>query len=207
MSSSGDSVLLRYVHDGRVSRIVPATVVLDDPSGTGLYLRAGTPTRVRATLQGIPIDRSLPYAARFGGEWALGDAVWSGNHTLVLAPAGAAHAFFAFWSEDWDFHGWYVNLQEPLRRSRFGFDTADDVLDLVVAADLSSWRWKDEDELREAVRLGRFSEAEAEQLYREGERAIARVERREWPFDREWASWRPDPRWTVPPLQPAAETA
>jgi hypothetical protein len=207
MWSSGEPVLLRYVHDRRVSRIVPATVVLDAPSGTGLYLRAGTPTRVRASLDGVPIDRSLPYADRFGGAWALGDDRWSGNHTLVLAPARAAHAFFAFWSDDWDFHGWYVNLQEPLRRSQFGFDTADNVLDLVVAADLSSWRWKDEDELREAVRLGRFSEAEAEELYREGERAIARVEGREWPFDREWASWRPDPAWPVPALDPAAETA
>jgi hypothetical protein len=207
MWSSGEPVLLRYVHDGRVSRIVPATVVLDDSFGTGLYLRAGTATRVRASLDAVPIDRSLPYAERFGGEWTLGDGVWSGNHTLVLAPAAAAHAFFAFWSEGWEFHGWYVNLQEPLRRSRFGWDTADNVLDLVVAADLSSWRWKDEHELREAVRLGRFSEVEAEELYREGERAVARVETREWPFDRAWASWRPDPAWPIPPLHPAAERA
>jgi hypothetical protein len=207
MWSSGDPVLLRYVHEGRVSRILPASVVLDGSEGTGLYLRAGTRTRVRARLDGAPVDRSLPYAERFSGAWRLGDGTWTGNHTLVLAPPAVAHAFFAFWSEDWDFQGWYVNLQEPLRRSRFGWDTADNVLDVVVAPDLSSWRWKDEDELREAVRLGRFTEEEAAELYAEAERAIATVERSAWPFDRDWSGWRPDPSWPQPQLDPAAEVA
>jgi Protein of unknown function (DUF402) len=207
MRSSGDPALLRYVHDGRVSRIVPATVVEDGAQGVGLYVRDGTRIRVRARPDGAPVERSLPYAERFTGEWKLGDAVWEGNHTLVLAPAGAAHAFIAFWIEDWEFQGWYVNLQEPLRPSPFGWDTADNVLDLVVAPDLSSWRWKDEDELREAVRLGRFTEEQAAELYAEGERALATVERRAWPFDREWADWRPDPGWPIPGLDPAAEEA
>jgi hypothetical protein len=32
-----------------------------------------------------------------------------------------------------------VNVQELLRRTPFGFDTADNVLDVVIAPDLSSW--------------------------------------------------------------------
>jgi hypothetical protein len=41
---------------------------------------------------------------------------------------GAARAFGA----------WYVNLQEPFRRSRLGFDTQDLELDVVVSPDGSS---------------------------------------------------------------------
>jgi hypothetical protein len=206
MWSSGDAALLRYVHDDRVSRIVPAVVVEDGPVGVGLFVRTGTATRVRARADGSPIPRELPYAERFAGEWALGDGLWGGRHMLMLVPAGAAYAFWAVWDEAWELQEWYVNLQEPLRPSRFGWDTADSVLDLVVAPDLSSWSWKDEDELREAVRLGRFTEEQAAELYAEGGRAMASIERRDWPFDRDWAGWRPDPSWAHPRLDPAAET-
>jgi hypothetical protein len=35
---------------------------------------------------------------------------------------------------------------------------------------------------------------------REGERIIAEVETRSWPFNAGFESWRPDPSWTVPEL-------
>ncbi|MBA3277064.1 MAG: DUF402 domain-containing protein, partial [Chloroflexia bacterium] len=35
---------------------------------------------------------------------------------------------------------------------------------------------------------------------REGERIIAEVEGRSWPFDGGLESWRPDPAWTIPEL-------
>jgi predicted RNA-binding protein associated with RNAse of E/G family len=123
---------------------------------------------------------------------------------LMLTPRAAGHSFWAYWDDDWRFEGWYVNLQEPLRRSRFGFDTADNVLDLVVRDDLS-WQWKDEDELAEAVQLGRFTAAEADALYEEGARATAVIDARAWPFDRDWSAWRPDPDWPEPPLLAQAD--
>lgn len=207
MWSSGDAALLRYVHEGRVSRIFPVNVVADGPDSTQLFIGAGTPIRARARLDGTPIPRTLPYAERFSLPWLLGDDVWSGHHVLMLTPHGAAHAFWAHWDEDWRFEGWYVNLQEPLRPTRLGWDTADEVLDVVITPDLSQWNWKDEHELLAAVETGRFAEADTERLRREGERAIGTLERREWPFDREWASWRPDPEWPAPALDAAAEIA
>jgi hypothetical protein len=205
MRSSGGPALLRYVHEGRVSRILPANVVADGPEGVGLLVRAGTPIRVRARPDGSAVPRELPYAERFGGDWVLGDDVWRGDHAALLAPAAEPFAYFAFFDESWELRGWYVNLQEPLRPTAFGWDTTDNVLDAVVDADLTGWTWKDEDELREAVRVGRFDEARAASLYRDGDRARARIERREWPFDRDWSSWRPDPAWPAPRLDPAAE--
>jgi hypothetical protein len=206
MWSSGDPALLRYVHEGRVSRVFPVNVVADAPASVQLFIAAGTAIRARAGLDGRPIARGLPYEERFALPWTLGDDVWSGHHVLMLTPRDAAHSFWAHLDEGWRFEGWYVNLQEPLRETRFGWDTADNVLDLVVAPDLSEWRWKDEHELHAAVAVGRFTEADAERLRREGERAVATLERREWPFDRSWEEWRPDPSWPRPQLDPDAET-
>lgn len=205
MRSNGEPALLRYVHQGRVSRVFPVTVVADEPGSTQLFIGSGTPIRARAGLNGAAIARELPYRERFALPWRLGDDTWSGHHVLMLTPARAAHSFWAHWDESWRFGGWYVNLQEPLRRTRFGFDTADNVLDIVIEPDLSGWRWKDEDELRDAVAVGRFDEEEAAELYREGERAVRTLEQRAWPFDRDWTDWRPDPGWQAPRLDAEAE--
>ena len=45
--------------------------------------------------------------------------------------------------EQW---GWYVNFQEPYRRTERGIETMDLALDIIAEPDRSSWRWKDEDE-------------------------------------------------------------
>jgi len=207
--SSGDPVLLRYVHYGRVSRVKPMSVVEDSTEHVALYIAAGSPMKTRCGLDGVTLPRDLPYAERFALPWRLCDGVWSGYSVLMLTPAAAGHSFWAIWDEDWAFREWYVNLQLPLQRTRFGFDTADNVLDLVIDADLSFWSWKDEHELAEAVRVGRFTPDEAEAVRAEGRCALATLEARAWPFDRDWSGWRPDPAWPRPelPANPAAYEA
>jgi len=181
------------------------TVVADDERASQLFIRAGTPTLTRCDPEGVPLPRSLPYTERFSRAWVLGGGTWSEPHALMLTPTGAASSIWAFWDGQWSFEGFYVNLQEPLRRTRFGFDTTDHVLDVVVEPDLS-WRWKDEDELAEAIRLGRFTPEEAAAVRREGERVVAMLEARIWPFDLDWAHWRPDPAWPRPALVEGCET-
>lgn len=54
--------------------------------------------------------------------------------------------------------GWYVNLQEPMRRNPIGFEAMDLMLDVVVEPALS-WRWRDGEEFDEIVErsiLGRL---------------------------------------------------
>ena len=104
---------------------------------------------------------------------------------------------------DHDFRGWYVNLEEPWHRTAIGFDSRDNLLDIVIAPDLSSWQWKDEDELAWAVETGRHRLDEAATFCVEGERVIQRLRRREPPFDQPWPDWRPDPAWSAPVLPPA----
>jgi hypothetical protein len=192
--SSGDHAVVRYLRDGRAAWVRPVTIVEDTDEANVLFLGAGTPTKVPVNLDGSAIPRSTPYEERFGLEWRPGDGNWGENQTLLITPPGAAHSLWLFWSVDWDFLGWYVNLQEPHRRTAMGFDTSDQVLDVWVQPDLS-WTWKDEHELEAAVRLGRFTSGEAAAIRAEGERVIA-----EFPFPTGWEDWRPDPAWPVPHL-------
>lgn len=124
---------------------------------------------------------------------------WHSQRHLWLTPFGGAHAVGHFWDDaSGEFLCHYINLQEPLRRSRVGFDSSDHVLDVVVDTD-GNWRWKDQDELEEAVGLGLFSKAEARAIREEGERVIATFASL---FPTGWESWRPDPSWPALKLPP-----
>jgi hypothetical protein len=198
----GKIVALRHLNAGRVSYVWPMTVVLDSDDEVALHIARGTPTRRRVLLDGSPLDRTRSYAERSALPWQLGPGEWYGSSVLQLARPSEPRAYWAFFHpETWAFEGWYVNLQEPLRRTPIGFDTVDHVLDLVIEPDLSAWAWKDEDELDDAVRIGRFTRAEAARIRQDGETAVRALERREWPFDRGWHEWRPDPSWKLPELR------
>lgn len=198
----GDQVLIRY-RRGPTSPAYPVTVVHDGPDHTALYLRPGTPVRRRVRPDGSPIPRDLPYAEAVNIPQRLGLGVWEHNHALVIVRPGDAYDIRLFWAEaDWAFRGWYVNLQDPVRRVPTGLDTADHVLDVQVAPD-GSWSWKDEHELAEAIRIGRFSQPEADAIRAAGESVIPDIEARRWPFDGSLIDWRPDPAWPVPTIPPA----
>ena len=189
MWSEGDVALLRFIRYGKVRRASPHVVVSDSPELVALHIDVGTPAKV-AAWDGRPIR------GQADRDWALRDHVWSSYRVLRLIRWGEPHSLELFWREDGSLAGWYVNLQEPLRRSRLGFDTDDLVLDIWIEAE-GSWQWKDADELEEAVRLGRFAPAEAAAIRADGERVLAA---RPWPTG--WEDWRPDPAWPLPQLPP-----
>jgi predicted RNA-binding protein associated with RNAse of E/G family len=127
--------------------------------------------------------------------------VWTEHRVLILYHPGDAHSVWLFWRQgELTLRNWYINLEAPWRRSPVGFDTRDHTLDLIVAPDLRSWEWKDEDELAWAQEAGRFSAAEAQAIRVEGERVLERIRRRAPPFCDGWERWEPDPAWTVPTL-------
>jgi len=199
----GDQVLVRYRPLGPVTFALAQTVVEDGPNGTVLFTHAGTPIKERVQPDGSPIPREIAYDARSSISVVVGDGTWKWNHVLTLIRPGDAHDIRLFWSEaDWTFRGWYINLQRPVKRVAVGFDTADHVLDVSVDPALN-WSWKDEHELADAVRIGRFSPDEADAIRAEGERVIARIEARAWPFNTGYETWRPDPAWPIP-VMPAS---
>lgn len=191
----GDPVVLREVWRDRVWAARPVLVVEDRPDQHMFCVMPGS----RWMAPAVP--RAETTLALSQGVWALEERVWTGNRILSFAWPGRPHAVLAFWDAATDqFAGWYVNLQDPLRRTHIGFDTMDHVLDVLVSADRSSWHWKDEEEFEEAQRAGIITSERAAAIRAEGERAVERLVSREPPFDREWDDWRPDPSWPVPEL-------
>jgi predicted RNA-binding protein associated with RNAse of E/G family len=122
---------------------------------------------------------------------------WHTHRVVWLMPFNAAHAIGHFWSDaSGEFLGYYVNMQAPLRRSLVGYDSLDHVLDILVAPE-GTWRWKDEDELEEAMQLGLFTATEAGHIRAEGERVIERLPSL---LPTGWENWQPDPQRSVSTL-------
>jgi predicted RNA-binding protein associated with RNAse of E/G family len=191
--SPGDAVALREIWRGRVWGARAATVVADTEYGTMFHVPHGAAWKV-------PVDAAERPLRLPTDDWSLADGTVTWR-ILSFAWPDVAYAVLAFWRDEDEFLGWYVNLQSPLRRTPIGFDTPPDhALDVVVAADRSTWTWKDEDELEEAVAAGLFSSEDAARFRVEGERAARAIIERMPPFDEPWEDWRPDPAWELPEL-------
>ncbi len=189
----GEQIVLKEMWKGRVWSVKPEIVVHDKPGTLALYLPAGTPWKKPVSKDGMPL-RLTPE------DWVLADHRWP-IESLRLVTPGASHSVLLLWSEGFgSFLTWYVNLEEPLRRTAIGFDYMDQVLDIEISRGLKSWHWKDEDELAEAQALGQISGERAGELRAEGERVIEQLCARKPPFDKDWETWRPDQSWPIPAL-------
>lgn len=97
---------------------------------------------------------------------------------------------------------WYVNLQDPLRRTPLGFDYLDQELDIIISPDLSDCRWKDEQGFAELQRLGRIDPAKAACLRAAGEQVIRQRHAPDGLFRQGWEHWSPPSHWATPTLPP-----
>jgi Protein of unknown function (DUF402) len=152
----------------------------------------------------MPEGSPLGFADDFFGNphpWSDRDR-WHGHGVLQLQRPGESHAVWVFWhGVPREFRGWYVNLQEPFRRTGRGFDTQDLELDIVVALD-GTWRYKDDQTLEGWVRRGRWTREEVAAIRREGAVIVADLDAgRRW-WDDAWGEWEPDPAWVAPDLPP-----
>ncbi len=188
----GQPVLCRKLWHGAVFTALPMRVVADSPERTVLYLAPNTAFRGARTPAGTKV-RDL-------SSWVSKDLVWAGGSLIRLIEPGAWHCVDVEFDADGEFIGWYVNLQQPVRRSRGRFDTVDLVLDLVVAPD-RSWRLKDEDDFQQAITDGHLSAETGHRVRAEAERMIDVLAAFGSPFcESEWLGWRPPADWTIPPL-------
>jgi hypothetical protein len=197
----GQPVLYRgpHVDDGGamgppvICDVKPVVVVEDSPERIALFLPAGT-----ATLMSRPVLATQPKP--WGpGEWDLVLGSWDRWNTLFLHVPGEWRATWVMWTPDWQFLGWYVNLQEPLWRTGWGFDIRDLQLDILVAPD-RSWRWKDEDDFQRSIDCGVICAEYAANTRASAAEAIEAIESGVAPFDQSRTSWRPDANWRPPVL-------
>ena len=177
---------LRETWRGRVWRVIAYRLVEEQDGQLVLWSPPGATVLRPFDERGIELR--IPGAA----GWRLERRPTS-EGSLGLVRPGSRFSLWHHW-HDGGFSHWYVNFERDHVRRGFVLDHVDEKLDLVVDPD-GGVRWKDEDELLQAIELGVFDDAGAADVRSVGERAVAE---RPWPTG--WEDWRPDPAWTVPPL-------
>ena len=200
---SGAQIVLYEMWGRGIGTARPVTVVDDAAGRIALYSHPGTPIVTR----GAENRRSLGLSERIElmirtldpGVGEFRETISPDSHVLALTPDDSWHSVMLFWSSEWQFKNWYVNLQFPLRRVRRGVQFHDCALDLVVQPDLS-WSWKDVDEFEALVARGFFSPEQASSIRSEADRVVNTIESGGPPFCDGWENWRPEGSWPVPRL-------
>jgi hypothetical protein len=149
----------------------------------------------------MPEQRLTPRDLLSDQQVPLIERQWADTDVLLLSLPGAAHSVYAMWETGTHrLRCWYIDLQEPLRRTPLGFDTMDHLLDIVVSPDRSEWRWKDEEELGEATAIGLYTQQQASSIRVEGQRAVAMLKASDSPYSRAWADWSAPRDWAIATL-------
>jgi len=190
----GDAVVLRYVTtDGRIEMCWPCRVVEDRDDLLALFIAAGSPYKAgpkkTAAQKRLEVRTPLP----------PDEYVWR-NDTLRLMFPEQSHSVSLFWGPRAGTSRllkYFVNMEEPFRRTAVGFDTQDHTLDIEATPDLT-WRWRDEQELANHVTEGFYTAALASAARSEGERVIEAMRRRGHECLRGWPEWSPPLEWGVP---------
>jgi hypothetical protein len=167
-------------NDGWVWLEVPVAVVLDEPDLLATYVPTGAPFTFP------PGPEVHPWAGR---------ERWQGHGLLMLQRPADRYAVWVFWhGAEREFESWYLNLQEPFRRTEIGYDTQDLELDLILHPD-GRVEWKDDELLDVRVDEGRFTQDQAREIRAEAVRLEAELATRGHWWDAWWALWEPDPAW------------
>ena len=190
----GDVAALRYITtDGWIEMCWPCRVVVEREDLVAIFIAAGSPYKAGPKRTAAE-KRRQPRTGLPPEEY-----VWR-NDTLRLMFPGQCHSVSLSWSAQGGERRllkYFVNLEEPLRRTAVGFDTQDHTLDIEVTPELT-WRWRDEQELANHVAEGFYTAALAAAARAEGERTIEAICRREHECTRGWPEWRPPPAWQIP---------
>jgi hypothetical protein len=189
----GQVVVRREVlNDGRSWLEVPVIVVADEPELLATYIPEGAPLRFPAGEWPTPEGRH---------PWH-GKERWLGHGVLMLQRPGESYAVWVFWSgPERRCRGWYVNLQEPFRRTAIGYDTQDLELDIWVPLE-GGWKLKDDDVMEERVREGRFTTQQVADARALAARITGELDAGERWWSDEWAAWQPDAAWSTPAFPP-----
>ncbi|GAA3887692.1 DUF402 domain-containing protein [Saccharothrix violaceirubra] len=183
----GDVALRREVLHGKPWLVTPTRVIVDEPDLLVVFVVPGTHF-------GFPTHhRPHPWQVK-------GSTHWRGNGKLQLHRPGDAYSVDLFWGgEERRFEGWYLNLQDPFRRTPFGFDTLDHELDYWVLPD-GAWEDKDRVEFEAQVVDGKYTAEQGAEIRAVGVAIEEMLNARTQWWAPEWAEFEPDPSWPVPVL-------
>jgi hypothetical protein len=192
----GDVVVLRYITTGgRIEICWPCRVVEDSDDVVALFIAAGSLYRAG------PKESAAEKRRQRRSPLPPDEYVWR-HDTLRLMIPGRAHSVSMSWERQAGARRllkYFVNMEEPCRRTAVGFDTQDHTLDIEVSPTLA-WHWRDEGELTSHVAEGFYTAELAAAARAEGEWAMAAIGRLEHPCMQGWPEWTPPPEWQVPAL-------
>jgi protein associated with RNAse G/E len=199
MWKPGDVISWRGIYRKRIWHVQPTILVRDYPAEIALTLLPGTECIA---------DENYPKGKKKGkrrwdfvaDDWTLARYTWQTNRLLLLFEPDKFYSIILFWNHaSNDFLCYYVNFQLPFKRNRSAVDTLDLDLDLVIRPDFSL-EWKDVEDYQIAISHGLISPEWARGIELATEDVIARLEKRQYPFDGSWLDWKPDPSWQSPRL-------
>ena len=189
----GDVIVHRELWRGRPWCAIPNVVVEDTTDLLATYLPEEAPLAFPPSADGRP------------HPWA-GKRRWHGHGMLALRRPGEAYSVMHFWhGPERRFAGWYLNLEEPFRRTATGYDSQDLELDVWIPA-AGPWRVKDWELVEQRVQEGRFTLEQAAAIRALGQELVAMLERGERWWDERWATFVPEPAWRAPAFPEGWET-
>ena len=187
--------VLRWVSGSYITGAVPCELVEETSEFVALFQPGGTRWMRAAGERTGPRGRNMLPAARDGHE----ETEWTGDGVLRLHCFGDEWSTWRWLSDagEWSDY-FYINLEDPWRRTDIGFDSGDWELDIVGTP--ASWTYKDEDELAWSEQVGLVTPDWAERTRAAGRRASEALESNAWPFSADWNRWLPAPGATLPAL-------
>lgn len=180
----GDVVMKREVWGGTPHLVYPVRVVEDAGDSLTIYLASGTPF--------VSPEGSWPWSDTH--PWAR-QGRWRGHGVLQMLSALDPFSVWVFWKGgDRRLDAWYVNLEEPFRRTVDGIETQDLELDFVIKPD-GSWHTKDNELLDLWVKKGRWTVQQVAGIREIGARIETELREGHHWWDERWASWDPPKGW------------
>ena len=207
----GASIVRRDTVLGRVWGVAPLRVISDTPEALVAAcwpgIRMLSPASyIEAWRTGRPAGRLQLIRELAAGTWQLGERTWQDNADLTWVGRREYFSVHRFFGPDEEPGVWYVNFELPARRTAIGYDTCDLCIDLIVAPDLRSYQWKDEEEYAYGREVGFITDVVHEQIEQAKERVLTLLADRAGPFAGNWSDWRRDPSWPQPGLPASAVT-
>ena len=191
----GDVIVSRQIWRENPVFAIPLIVVEDTVDHLVTYTAPGAPFGFT--------DHPFPTPDGLHPRRQQATPSWQGYGMLEITRWDSDYSIMHFWhGPERSFGAWYLNIQEPLRRTTIGYDGQDLELDILVWPD-GRWELKDDELLDVWVERGRWTAEEIATVRATGTKIIEEVlQPGQWWWDRAWSEWTPDPVWATPSLPP-----
>jgi len=199
MWKPGDVVVWRGIYRNQVWHAQTTIVIKDTPEEIVLTLLPGAEcVAPEGYLNGKDSNkRRWNFKDK---NWEKQNYLWRTNRLLLLIEPQKYYSTVYFWREaDNEFLCYYINFQLPFQRSHCGIDTLDLDLDLIINPDFS-YEWKDVHDYQKAIDHEIIFPEWIQGIEAAKQEILAKLEKRQYPYDGSWLSWMPDPNWAPPPL-------